>query len=99
MREKLVDFLEDRFGSLTRFPEQELEVDGVKMTGVRVVGNDDCFDGNEFYQYVLGDETIYKAYFDMTNPETGEDYEELDQIDYTKAYRIENITEQIIESL
>lgn len=88
-------FLEKKFGALDNYPLDNLTVNGSVLTLVRVIGDNECFDGNEFYQYVLDDEKLYKAYFDIANPDTGEQYDALDNVDYTKAYRLEDVTEQI----
>ena len=49
-------------------------------------GWDECFDGNAFYQYVVNSDGIYKAYYDVDNDTI------IDEIDYSKATRIELIS-------
>jgi hypothetical protein len=57
-------------------------------------GNDEMFDGNEFYQMgVTKDGKVYRFYFDTVD-ENGNDIE-LDCIDYTKAYRAEDVTKYV----
>lgn len=48
-------------------------------------GWDECFDGNDFYQYVVTSDGVYKAYYDVDNDTIIED------LDYSKATRIELI--------
>lgn len=64
---------------------------------VKVIGDDECFDGDEFYQYVLDGDKLYKAYFDITD-EDGEDIE-LDAVDYNHAYKIEDVTDLILDTV
>lgn len=97
----LIKFLEDNFGDLNRFPNQNLTVDECEFTNdrtelkdVKVAGNDECFDGDEFYQYVLADDKLYKAYFEIPTDDDGEELG-LDDVDYTHAYKIEDITDDI----
>lgn len=49
-------------------------------------GDDECFDGNDFYQYVVTSDGVYKAYYDVDNDT------DIDEIDYSKATRIKLIT-------
>ena len=62
-----------------------VECDG-KVYDVYLAGNDEMFDVNEFYQIGIDpiNDKTYKFYF-----EVGEN--DLDDIDYTKAYRMEEI--------
>lgn len=47
------------------------------LTGY-MYGNDECFDGEGFYQYLLtADAKLYKAYYDIPDDES-----ELDSLDY-----------------
>lgn len=57
---------------------------------IRIVGNSECWDGDEFYQYMVTDDKIYKVYYNV-QPD-----QELDMIDYTKAYKTEDVTEDIL---
>ena len=62
-----------------------------KTYNVYLGGNDEMFEVNEFYQMgVTKDGKIYRFYFSTTD-ENGEDIP-LDCIDYTKAYRAEEVT-------
>lgn len=94
----LINFLENNFGDLNRFPNRDLTVDEcafindkLELKDVKVVGNDECFDGDEFYQYVLAADKIYKAYFEIPTDDDNNELE-LDNVDYTHAYKIEDIT-------
>ena len=51
--------------------------------GGDMFGDDECFEGNNFYQYVVTSNGIYKAYYDVDNDTIIED------LDYSKATRIE----------
>lgn len=48
-------------------------------------------DGDDFYQYALTFDKVYRAYYEVTEiaRENG-----LDLIDYSKPYRIEDVTEE-----
>lgn len=81
------------YGELKRFnPVLDLEAeDGEAIKGALVVGNDECYDDDEFYQYALTADKVYRAYYEITEiaAENG-----LDLIDYSKPYRIEDVTEE-----
>lgn len=103
MREQLVRFLEENYGDLECFPELDLRVDAcyfcndeTELKNVRVVGNDECFECNEFYQFVLDGEHLYKAYFELARDENGNELE-LDAIDYTHAYKIEDVADEYLD--
>lgn len=84
------------YGELKRFnPVLDLEAeDGEAIKGALVVGNDECYDDDEFYQYALTADKVYRAYYEITEiaAENG-----LDLIDYSKPYRIEDVTEEFEE--
>ena len=86
-------FFARMYGELKRFnPVLDLETeDGEIIKGALVVGNDECYDGDEFYQYALTTDKVYRAYYEITEiaAENG-----LDLIDYSKPYRIEEATEE-----
>ena len=64
-----------------------VEVDGENHT-IYMVGTDECFDLDEFYQYGITDDNhILKFYFDIP---AGED--DLDNVDYSRAYRVVDVT-------
>lgn len=93
--ELLNKWLEENYGELRKFPLQKLTVESENgdienYDKIRIVGNEDCWDVNEFYQYMVADDKIYKVYYNV-QPD-----QELDAIDYTKAYKIVDITEFII---
>ena len=82
-------------GELRKFPLQKLTVDTENgdvenYDKIRIIGNAECWDGDEFYQYMVTDDKIYKVYYNV-QPD-----QELDMIDYTKAYKTEDITEDIL---
>ena len=90
---KCENFFERMYGELKRFnPALDLETaDGETVKGALVVGNDECYDCDEFYQYALTADKVYRAYYEITEiaRENG-----LDLIDYRKPYRIEDVTEE-----
>jgi hypothetical protein len=88
-------WLEENYGELRKFPLQKLTVDTENgdvenYDKIRIIGNAECWDGDEFYQYMVTDDKIYKVYYNV-QPD-----QELDMIDYTKAYKSVNITEDIL---
>lgn len=88
-------WLEENYGELRKFPLQKLTVDTENgdvenYDKIRIIGNAECWDGDEFYQYMVTDDKIYKVYYNV-QPD-----QELDMIDYTKAYKTEDITEDIL---
>lgn len=102
MREQLVKFLEENYGDLTNFVEHDLRVsecvfvnDAMILKNVIIVGDNECFDNNDFYQYVLDNDKLYIAYFD-TRDEDG-NILDLDCLDYEHAYMIVDITKDVIE--
>lgn len=88
-------WLEENYGELRKFPLQKLTVESgngdiENYDKIRIVGNAECWDGDEFYQYMVTDDKIYKVYYNV-QPD-----QELDMIDYTKSEKIEDITEDIL---
>lgn len=80
---------------MRKFPLQKLTVeqengDIENYDKIKIVGNAECWDGDEFYQYMVTDDKIYKVYYNV-QPD-----QELDMIDYTKAYKIVDSTEDIL---
>lgn len=66
---------------------ENVNVDG-KDYPVYLCGNDEMFDGNEFYQVGIDDSgNEYKFFYD-TKDQNGNDIE-LDCIDHSRAYRME----------
>lgn len=94
MSENLQKFLEKKFGDLNKFLTQKLNVNGELYEDVKVIGNAECFDKDEFFQYVFDGEKLYKAYFDIKNSD-GERFESVDMIDYSQSYRIEDVTDEV----
>lgn len=88
-------WLEENYGELRKFPLQKLTVesengDVENYDKIRIIGNAECLDGDEFYQYMVTDDKIYKVYYNV-QPD-----QELDMIDYTKSYKTEDVTEDIL---
>lgn len=88
-------WLEENYGELRKFPLQKLTVesengDVENYDKIRIIGNAECWDGDEFYQYMVTDDKIYKVYYNV-QPD-----QELDMIDYTKSYKTEVVTEDIL---
>lgn len=80
------DKLCNKYGTnIWGIPERTLDVtaeNGDHIIGA-IFGDDECFEGNNFYQYVVTSDGIYKVYYDDDNVTDVED------IDYSKATRIE----------
>ena len=74
------------------FPITEIVFDEITYSG-RLVGNDECFDINGFYQYFIDfkNEKIYRMYYDTVD-EDGEEIESLDDIDYYNPIDVEDCT-------
>lgn len=79
---------------MSKFPSQKLIVDGELYEDVKVVGNAECFDKDEFFHYVFDGKKLYKAYFDIKNSD-GEMPESVDMVDYSQSYRIEDVTDEV----
>lgn len=62
--------------------EINITYDGKTYTG-HMYGNDDCFDGNEFYQFLLTDTALLRIYYDI--PEGCTDF---GTIDYGAPYDV-----------
>ncbi len=64
-------------------------VDGVNYR-IYMVGNDECFDLDEFYQYGITDDNhLLKFYFDLP-----EGLDDLGNVDYDHAYRVVDVTKE-----
>lgn len=62
-------------------------VDGVSYK-IYMVGTDECFDMDEFYQYGITDDNhLLKFYFDLP-----EGLDDLGNVDYEHAYRVVDVT-------
>ena len=55
---------------------------GKTYTG-HIYGNDECFDGNEFYQYFLTDNALLKFYYHIPDGCT-----DFNDIDYGAPYKV-----------
>ncbi len=74
----LKKWMESRYGESL---ETTVNYNGEQIIGI-MYGNDECFDVNEFYQYLLtADGNLYKAYFDIPV-----DTEDLSNLDYENPY-------------
>lgn len=103
MREQLVKFLEKNYGDLENFGEENLKVDEypfcngeMHLENAKIVGNDECFDCDGFYQYALSGDKLYKAYFEIPEDEDG-NMMELDAVDCSHAYKIVDVTDEIAD--
>lgn len=65
-------------------------VDGVSYK-IYMVGTDECFDMDEFYQYGITDNNrLLKFYFDL--PDDDDFDGDLSNVDYSQAYRVVDVT-------
>ena len=65
-------------------------VDGVSYK-IYMVGTDECFDMDEFYQYGITDNNrLLKFYFDL--PDDDDFDGDLSNVDYSQAYRVIDVT-------
>lgn len=62
--------------------------EGKAYTGY-MYGNDECYDGNDFYQYFLTDSTLYKAFYDIPDGET-----DLGNLDYDNPVDLQDADAQ-----
>lgn len=92
MEEKIYKILEDWFDKKEKFPLQKLTVEEngeiQHFENVRIIGDADCWDVNEFYQYMVHDDKVYKVYFEVIPDQ------DLDMIDYEKSYKIVDVTDE-----
>ena len=57
-------------------------------------GNDECFNGNEFYQYVFSVEgKLYRLYYSLDGAD-GEQITDLSNVDYSAPYHMEDCTSE-----
>lgn len=72
------------------------ELEGVNELGdVLLFGDADCFDVDEFYQYAITTNgKVYRCYYHFIDCEGNSI--ELDSIDYSKPYRVEEVTDEFI---
>lgn len=75
--------LEKTFPTLNVFSDL-----GEKYDNAIVFGDDECYDGSEFYQWMLCKDNLYKAYYNLIQDEDGDGYLDLDMIDYSKPYDV-----------
>lgn len=76
---EIKNWMENQYGIQ---PKWTITFDGEEYTG-QMYGNAECWDCNEFYQYFLTEDALYKAYFEV--PEGCED---LTDLDYDNPYRM-----------
>ena len=75
-------FLQGKYGNGV---DTTITIDGEKIRGV-MFGNDECFDTDRFYQYLLDERgNLYECFYKTDLP--------LDEIDYTHPFAIEDVTE------
>ena len=85
------------YGELSESPDLNIESeDGERLENVYILGNDECYKCNEFFQYIVDGKTrkVYRAFYEV--PEIDGDVG-LDQIAYSKPYRLEDVTEEFEE--
>lgn len=57
------------------------DIESLKKVDAKLVfGNDELFDGNKFYQYLMVDDLLFKAYYDCDT--------DIDCIDYSTPIKI-----------
>lgn len=81
----LKSWMERKYGQTT---EETITYDGKTYTGY-MYGNDECFDGDEFFQYFLTADALLKMYY--TIPDGCDDYGE---IDYSAPYDVRDADAQ-----
>ena len=57
--------------------------EGTSFTG-SLIGNDECFDTEGFYHFLVTNDTLYKCYYNYKELE-------LDEIDYTNPMAVEEV--------
>ena len=78
-------WLEKQYGKGTA---ATINYEGKQIVGT-MYGNDECFDTNDFYQFLLTDNTLYKAYYEI--PDGCED---LGSLDYNNPIDLRDIDMQ-----
>ncbi len=68
----------------------EITVDGETMTGY-VFGDDEMFDGDEFYQYFYCNGRLYQAYYSCEDC-----LEDLGAVDYEHPYNVVEVDEDCL---
>ena len=86
---ELKAWMEERFG--VSKAETTITYNGKTYTGY-MYGNDECFDGDEFYQFLLTDDALIMLYYDI--PEGCYDLGS-DAIDYDAPYDVMVVDEQL----
>ena len=76
---KLKEWMERKFGAS---PKTTIMYNGKTYTG-HIFGNDDCYDGNEFFQYFLTEDALLKLYYHIPDGCT-----DFNAIDYSAPYKI-----------
>lgn len=77
------DKLRNKYG-IPEYPAMVTAENGDYIIG-DIFGDDECFEGNNFYQYVVTTDGVYKAYYAVDGDT------DIDCIDYLKATRIKRI--------
>ena len=78
-------WLEKKYG---KGAEVTINFEDKQITGT-MYGNDECFDTNNFYQFLLTDNALYKAYYEI--PDGCED---LGSLDYNNPIDLRDIDMQ-----
>jgi len=81
----LKNWMEEQYGKGT---ETTINYEGKQITGI-MYGNDECWDMNDFYQYLLTGDALFKAYFEV--PEGCED---LGSLDYNNPINLKDADAQ-----
>ena len=77
---ELKAWMERRFGARTQ--KVNITYNGKTYTG-HIYGNDECFEGNEFFQYFLTDDALLKFYYHIPDGCT-----DFNAIDYGTPYDV-----------
>lgn len=81
----LKNWMEEKYGKSELYT---ITFEGKEYTGY-MYGNDECWDMNDFYQYFLTEDALYKAYFEV--PEGCED---LGSLDYNNPINLKDADAQ-----
>lgn len=86
---ELVSKLEQRFGDLSKYQDECVHEIGQRYIDGKVISDNECFEGEKLYAYILSGDKLYKAYYDVDD----EQLEDLDGIDYSEPAEIEEVEE------
>ena len=77
---ELKAWMDRKYG--TSSAEVTITHNGKTYTG-HMYGNDECFDGNEFFQYFLTDDALFRMYYNIPD-----ECEDLSNINYKTPYDV-----------